>query len=253
MRQSNEITLTPPVSINCVVLGARQVGKTSMIKAYTEGCCSFETDCVDVDDNYMDEDHTTDEIKTPLPDVLEKYEATVMMGDKAHYYRVLFSLQDTLGGSIRSSLPLLNSLSPDVLILCFSLIDESSLPYLLHLHEKILKKEYHNTPKILVGTKVDLRDQFPNSVSSRSVDELITCLQPSAYIECSGVSGTNLKHLFTSATSLGLSSFNSKTNTSSTLKSHSSGAQLKDKRDSKRKPKIRSRLFKRPISACEIM
>ncbi|KZV41103.1 rac-like GTP-binding protein 5-like [Dorcoceras hygrometricum] len=167
--------------IKCVTVGDGAVGKTCLLISYTSN--TFPTDYV--------------------PTVFDNFSANVVVDGST----VNLGLWDTAGQEDYNRLRPLSYRGADVFILSFSLISKASF-------ENISKKArlpfLHyapGVPIILVGTKLDLREdkQFfadhPGAVPIMTAqgEELRKSIGATAYIECSAKTQQNVKAVFDAA------------------------------------------------------
>lgn len=173
-----------PVKI--VVVGDAGIGKTSLLTTYVSRV--FPLDYV--------------------PPVLDQYTASVMINGQP----VIIGLHDTMGEPAYDRLRPLCYPDTDVFVLCFSLTDGPSF-------ENIVSKWYPEisqypkdgtkVPIILVGTKLDLRDDEPTiAMLGNSSLVRITTMQGCKrqqdigaikYIECSSLRNKGVKTVFDEA------------------------------------------------------
>ncbi|CAN1757813.1 Rac-like GTP-binding protein ARAC1 [Linum perenne] len=178
--------------IKCVTVGDGAVGKTCLLISYTSN--TFPTDYV--------------------PTVFDNFSANVVVNGAT----VNLGLWDTAGQEDYNRLRPLSYRGADVFILAFSLISKASYENVSKKWIPELKHYAPGVPIILVGTKLDLRDdkQFfidhPGAVpiSTAQVDDpSVLCLQQGeelrkligapAYIECSAKTQENVKAVFDAA------------------------------------------------------
>ncbi|EFH56389.1 hypothetical protein ARALYDRAFT_322132 [Arabidopsis lyrata subsp. lyrata] len=168
---------TATTFIKCVTVGDGAVGKTCLLISYTSN--TFPTDYV--------------------PTVFDNFSANVLVDGKT----VNLGLWDTAGQEDYNRLRPLSYRGADVFILAFSLISRPSF-------ENIAKKLRHYAPTVpivLVGTKLDLRDDklFPMNypgactISKEQGQELRKEIGALAYIECSSKTQLNVKAVFDAA------------------------------------------------------
>ncbi|KAK6125920.1 hypothetical protein DH2020_040338 [Rehmannia glutinosa] len=181
--------------IKCVTVGDGAVGKTCLLISYTSN--TFPTDYV--------------------PTVFDNFSANVVVNGST----VNLGLWDTAGQEDYNRLRPLSYRGADVFILAFSLISKASYE---NVSKKILSygfvmlalifqwipelKHYApGVPIVLVGTKLDLRDdkQFfvdhPGAVpiTAAQGEELRKTIGSPAYIECSSKTQQNVKAVFDAA------------------------------------------------------
>ncbi|CAL1374282.1 unnamed protein product [Linum trigynum] len=167
--------------IKCVTVGDGAVGKTCMLISYTSN--TFPTDYV--------------------PTVFDNFSANVMVDGST----VSLGLWDTAGQEDYNRLRPLSYRGADVFLLAFSLISRPS-------YENISKKWIHELkhyaptiPIVLVGTKLDLRDDkqyltdHPGAtrITAAQGEELKKKIGAVLYIECSSKTQHNVKAVFDAA------------------------------------------------------
>eukprot|EP01101_Sappina_pedata_P006991 TRINITY_DN35_c0_g1_i3.p1 TRINITY_DN35_c0_g1~~TRINITY_DN35_c0_g1_i3.p1 ORF type:complete len:216 (+),score=80.64 TRINITY_DN35_c0_g1_i3:85-732(+) len=177
--------------VKCVVVGDGAVGKTCLLISYTEGRFP----------------------KEYVPTVFDNYEATIMVeGQEAK-----LSLWDTAGQEGYARIRTLSYPKTDVFLLCFSVVDHTSFENVGARWLIELKHHCPNTPIMLVGTKVDLRDdpetmdrltkqgktpltkdEGQNFSFSQTKDKVSIDIKPGElpYMECSALSTDGLKNVF---------------------------------------------------------
>ncbi|KAJ4892325.1 Rac-like GTP-binding protein ARAC9 [Raphanus sativus] len=174
-------TTTDTTFIKCVTVGDGAVGKTCLLISYTSN--TFPTDYV--------------------PTVFDNFSANVLVDGKT----VNLGLWDTAGQEDYNRLRPLSYRAADVFILAFSLISRPSFENIAKKWVPELRHYAPNVPIVLVGTKLDLREdkKFPMNypgactVSTEQGQELRKEIGALAYIECSSKTQQNVKAVFDAA------------------------------------------------------
>eukprot|EP01101_Sappina_pedata_P012123 TRINITY_DN826_c0_g1_i1.p1 TRINITY_DN826_c0_g1~~TRINITY_DN826_c0_g1_i1.p1 ORF type:complete len:213 (-),score=64.32 TRINITY_DN826_c0_g1_i1:110-748(-) len=182
---------TAAFEVKCVVVGDGAVGKTCMLISYSEGRFP----------------------KEYVPTVFDNYEANITVEGK----EIKLSLWDTAGQETYTRIRTLSYPKTDIFLLCFSVVDHSSFDNVGCRWLLELKNHCPNTPIILVGTKVDLRDHAETlDALTRSGKKPLTeedgqkfsfayskgrvqvDVKPGElpYMECSALSTNGLKNVF---------------------------------------------------------
>lgn len=170
-------------TVKCVVVGDGNVGKTCLLIAYTTG--KFPTKYV--------------------PTVFDNYAASVTIAEK--YYTL--SLFDTAGQEAYDRLRPLAYPSTDIFIVCFSTVWPDSLTNVRNNWVKEIDHYCPETPFMLIGTKIDLRNdpktieslaksrQHPiNSIEGETAAKELKAVN---YLECSALEQKGLKEIFDEA------------------------------------------------------
>ncbi|PPR99790.1 hypothetical protein GOBAR_AA20877 [Gossypium barbadense] len=160
--------------IKCVTVGDGAVGKTCMLICYTSN--KFPTDYI--------------------PTVFDNFSANVAVDGS------IVNLQEDY-----SRLRPLSYRGADIFVLAFSLISRASYENVLKKWMPELRLFAPNVPIVLVGTKLDLRedraylaDQMgSNIITSAQGEELRKQIGAAAYIECSSKTQQNVKAVFDTA------------------------------------------------------
>ncbi|XP_038700374.1 rac-like GTP-binding protein ARAC7 isoform X2 [Tripterygium wilfordii] len=161
--------------IKCVTVGDGAVGKTCMLICYTSN--KFPTDYI--------------------PTVFDNFSANVAVDGNIV----------NLGQEDYSRLRPLSYRGADIFVLAFSLISRASYENVLKKWMPELRRFAPNVPIVLVGTKLDLRDDrgyladhmSSNFVTSAQGEELRKQIGAAAYIECSSKTQQNVKAVFDTA------------------------------------------------------
>jgi Ras-related C3 botulinum toxin substrate 1 len=170
--------------VKLVVVGDGAVGKTSLLIRYATG--EFPTEY--------------------LPTVFENYTAQM----KRETDVVLLHLWDTAGQEDYDRLRPLSYPGADVVLLCFSTISQASFDAI---KEKWAPEVHHyipNIPHILVGTKIDLREEKhpdPNSgkyepITTQQGDAMAKEIAAVRYMEVSSKTGRGTNEVFQEAVHL---------------------------------------------------
>uniref|UniRef100_UPI00358E4EF0 ras-related C3 botulinum toxin substrate 1-like n=1 Tax=Myxine glutinosa TaxID=7769 RepID=UPI00358E4EF0 len=170
-------------AIKCVVVGDGAVGKTCLLISYTQNAFPGEY----------------------VPTIFDHYAATVVMDGKP----VNLGLWDTSGQDDYDRFRPMSYLHTDVFLICFALISPASFE---HVGEKWFPEvHYHcpNTPIILVGTKLDLRDDKEtierlrdkklSPISFTQGFQMAKAIGAVKYVECSALTQSGLKTEFDEA------------------------------------------------------
>jgi Ras-related C3 botulinum toxin substrate 1 len=140
-----------------------------------------------------------------IPTVFDNYSANVMVDGKP----INLSLWDTAGEEDYDRLRPLSYPQTDVFLICFSIISEASFENVKAKWRPEIQHHAANVPFILVGTKVDLRDdpetlQRLNAYGQKPITEskgyqLVAEIGAYKYLECSALTQSGLKNVFDEA------------------------------------------------------
>ena len=168
-------------NIKCVVIGDGGVGKTSLLMTYRFDAFPSEV----VSDNY-EKQVKVDELTYNL----RFYDLPILHGHDTDLYRTIFA--DT-----------------DIILVCFSVAEPASFKNVEEILLPDIKNHCPNTPFILVGTKVDLRDdeatldelakKQEEMVSKEEGKRMAESLKAAKYLECSAKAQEGMKNLFDEA------------------------------------------------------
>lgn len=175
--------MSSKLEVKCVVVGDGAVGKTCMLISYTEG--KFP--------------------KEYVPTVFENYEAEIVVGGK----EVKFSLWDTAGQEGYARIRTLSYPKTDIFLLCFSIDNHPSLVNITDRWHREIKQHCPNAPIILIGTKIDLREdaktiddlakQDKQPITEEMGIAMAEDIGALKYLECSALTRKGLKAVFDEA------------------------------------------------------
>jgi len=167
-------------AIKCVVVGDGAVGKTCMLMSFSN--------------NTFPQEY--------VPTVFDNYNTAIMVDDTPYN----LGLWDTAGQEEYDRLRALCYPQTDVFLMCFSLISPSSFENIKIRWFPELQHHCPGTPCLLVGTKLDLRDdaavieglknQGLSTITKEQGESLCKELGASGYVECSALTQKGLKQVF---------------------------------------------------------
>lgn len=171
-------------AIKCVIVGDGAVGKTCLLISYTTNAFPGEY----------------------VPTVFDNYSANVVVDGR----QVALGLWDTAGQEDYDRLRPLSYPQTDVFLVAFSIVNPSSLQSVRTRWLPEIKDHCPNTPFILVGLKLDLRDDADTLAHLAESEQTtpVSYAQGLAfakeigayrYVECSAVSQLGLKTVFDEA------------------------------------------------------
>ncbi|CAM6110023.1 unnamed protein product [Calypogeia fissa] len=168
--------------IKVVTVGDGGVGKTSMLISYTR--------------NAFPEDY--------VPTVFDNFSTDVVLDDGQ---TVNVGLWDTAGQDDYNRLRPLMYRDADVFLLAFSLVNKASFDNVSKKWVPELRHYAPQVPIVLVGTKLDLRDDnefldghhTASKIPRSRGEDLKRQMRGAAYVECSSKTHQNLKTVFKAA------------------------------------------------------
>jgi len=166
-------------NIKCVVVGDGAVGKTCLLISYTTNAFPGEY----------------------IPTVFDNYSANVMVDGKP----IQLGLWDTAGQEDYDRLRPLSYPQTDIFLVCFSVISRSSYDNVKTKWVPEIKHHVPDAPFMLVGTKMDLRDdpevlkKIGSALSTDDGVRLAAELGARKYVECSALTQEGLKAVFDEA------------------------------------------------------
>jgi len=170
-------------NIKCVVVGDGAVGKTCLLISYTT--------------NQFPGDY--------IPTVFENYSNNLMFENQ--YYKL--ELWDTAGQEEFEKIRPLSYPKTNVVLICFSVVNTASLSNVKNKWIPEIKQYCPNAKILLIGTKVDLRDnaevveklkqngQMPTSTPEGQA--VAKEIKAEKYLECSALTRKNLENVFITA------------------------------------------------------
>lgn len=140
-----------------------------------------------------------------VPTVFDNYNTAIMVDDTPYN----LGLWDTAGQEEYDRLRALCYPQTDVFLMCFSLVDPPSFENIKQRWWPEIKHHCPDTPYVLVGTKLDLRDdegviaelkkKGMAPIPTSQGESLSKEISATSYIECSALSQKGLKTVFDEA------------------------------------------------------
>lgn len=167
-------------NVKCVVVGDGAVGKTCLLISYTTNAFPGEY----------------------IPTVFDNYSATVMVDGRP----INVGLWDTAGQEDYDRLRPLSYPQTDVFLLCFSIISPASFENIKTKWHPEIQHHAPNVPKVLVGTKSDLRgdptmtaqlqQKGLSMITREQAQGMANDIKAAEYLECSALTQEGLKTVF---------------------------------------------------------
>jgi len=187
-------------AIKCVVVGDGAVGKTCMLMSFSN--------------NTFPQEY--------VPTVFDNYNTAIMVDDTPYN----LGLWDTAGQEEYDRLRALCYPQTDVFLICFSVISPSSFENIKLRWYPELQHHCPGTPCLLVGTKIDLRDdtlvieglkkQGLAPITKDQGENMCKEIRANSYVECSALTQKGLKTVFDEAARIVVGSPSDRANASET-------------------------------------
>ncbi|KAL7717027.1 Ras-like GTP-binding protein RHO1 [Entamoeba marina] len=187
-------------AIKIVVVGDGSVGKTCLLLAYSRG---------DIPTSYV-------------PTVFENFSHVIHYKNEDY----ILHLWDTAGQEEYDRLRPLSYSDSDVVLLCFAVNNRTSFENITSKWEPEIKMYIATAKTILVGLKIDLREDGKDHVSKQEGDELAKQLGCVSYLESSSVKKIGLAPVFEQSVDC---IFNKQPTSSGTTSKNTNPSKKKDK------------------------
>ena len=175
-----ELQLRGMSSIKCVVVGDGAVGKTCLLITYSK-------------DEFPSE---------YVPTIFDNYSVKVQIAEETY----TLELFDTAGQEDYDRLRPLSYPNTSVFLVCFSIVHPPSFENVQEKWVPEIKHHCPNTPFLLVGTQVDLRNDEATQlklaknklkpVSKEAGEMLAKSVKAAKYVECSALTREGIKNVF---------------------------------------------------------
>ncbi|KAJ1027733.1 hypothetical protein NDA13_003188 [Ustilago tritici] len=185
-------------TIKCVVVGDGAVGKTCLLISYTTN--AFPASVITQKRGLRNQPEGE-----YIPTVFDNYSANVMVDGKP----VSLGLWDTAGQEDYDRLRPLSYPQTDVFLICFSLVSPPSFENVRTKWWPEISHHAPNIPTILVGTKLDLRedpetiaklrDRRMQPITYAQGNQMARDIHATKYLECSALTQKGLKGVFDEA------------------------------------------------------
>ena len=181
--------MSSSIRCKCVFLGNAGAGKTTLIVKHIN--------------NVFDES---------VPFTLDNSRANFVVGSKPVFMTIWDTPEIVDGEGFHQYESLVFYPHTDVFVVCFSVVNRLSFEHVKTRWSPEANHRCPKTPVILVGTKVDLRNECDNThITRREGEALARETHAEAYIECSSLTGEGVDEVFLKAAQAALFKLN-KTN-----------------------------------------
>lgn len=160
-----------PIKITAV--GDGMVGKTCMLITFTQKKFPIEY----------------------VPTVFDNYAGNITVDDQEFN----MTLWDTAGQEDYERLRPLSYPNTDCFLLCFSVSSRSSFENIVSKWYPEIRHHCPNVPIVLIGTKIDLREEGQDVISENEGKGLRKRIKAARYVECSAINMQGLDEVFNEA------------------------------------------------------